>query len=284
MSRQFFLLWLTISFALPSCKKEASAPNPDIPAVSYTNIAYGSDALQVMDIFLPEGRNVENTKTLFIIHGGGWTGGDKGDMAETVAYLKKELPQYAFVNVNYRLASNNAVNVFPTQEEDIKNAVNFYLNKSAEYLVSEDIVMGGASACAHLAMLHSYKNDPGRHVKAVVDFFGPTDLVALWNEGLIQQWALFAAIGNLYTADPDIYFKSSPINFITQQSPPTIALQGGADIIVIPAQTTLLINKLTEQGVKNQLVYYPLESHGWTGANLLDSYSKIIAFIKEHAE
>lgn len=133
-------------------------------------------------------------------------------------------------------------------------------------------------------MLHSYKNDPGKHVKAVVDFFGPTDLVALWNEGIIQQWALLAAVGGLYTDDPDIYVNSSPVNFITGQSPPTIALQGGADIIVIPAQTTLLIDRLTGQGVKNQLVYYPSEPHGWTGANLLDSYSRIIAFIKENVE
>ncbi|HRP57316.1 alpha/beta hydrolase [Agriterribacter sp.] len=284
MNRKRFLFLLALPFVLLCCQKEAEAPDVNTPALSYTDMAYGNDARQVMDIFLPEERSVEHTKTIFIIHGGGWTEGNKSDMAEAVTYLKKELPQYAFVNINYRLASNNAVNVFPAQEEDIKAAVNFYLNRSAEYLVSEDIVMGGASAGAHLAMLHSYKNDPGRHVKAVVDFFGPTDLVALWNEGVIQQWALSAAIGSLYTDDPDIYVNSSPLNFITDQSPPTIALQGGADIIVIPAQTTLLIDRLNEKGVKNELVYYPLESHGWTGVNLLDSYSKIIAFIKENVE
>ncbi|HRN56382.1 MAG TPA: alpha/beta hydrolase, partial [Agriterribacter sp.] len=232
MNKTLFLLWLTVAVVLLSCKKETPPPDLHAPAVSYTNIAYGSDGRQVMDIFLPEGRSVEQTKTIFIIHGGGWTEADKADMAEAVAYLKKELPQYAFVNVNYRLASNASVNVFPAQEEDIKNAVAFYLNQSAEYLVSADMVMGGASAGAHLAMLHSYKNDPGRHVKAVVDFFGPTDLVALWNEGLLQQWALSAAVGSLYTDDPDIYVNSSPVNFITDQSPPTIALQGGADFIV----------------------------------------------------
>lgn len=278
------LLLLTIPFVLLCCKKETEAPDLPAPAVSYTNIAYGSEARQIMDIFLPEGRTVQNTKTIFIIHGGGWTGGDKADMADAVAYLKKELPLYAFVNVNYRLAYNNTVNVFPAQEEDIKNAVAFYLNKSGEYGVSEDMVMGGASAGAHLAMLHGYKNDPAKHVKAVIDFFGPTDLVALWNGGLIQQLALLGAVGRLYTDNPEIYVNSSPLNFITPQSPPTIALQGGADFVVIPAQTTSLIDKLTEHGVKSELVYYPLESHGWTGANLLDSYSKIIAFIKEYVE
>ncbi|HRO45411.1 alpha/beta hydrolase [Agriterribacter sp.] len=284
MNRSLFLLWLTISVVLLSCKKEAPPPDLHTPAVNYTNMAYGNDARQVMDIFLPEGRTIQHTKTIFIIHGGGWTEGDKADMAEAVAYLKKELPLYAFVNVNYRLASNGSVNIFPAQEEDIKSAVGFYLNRSGEYLVSEDLVMGGASAGAHLAMLHSYKNDPGKHVKAVVDFFGPTDLVALWNEGVLQQWALLGAVGRLYTDNPDIYVNSSPLNFITNQSPPTIALQGGADFIVIPAQTTSLVNRLIEQGVKNQLVYYPLESHGWAGANLLDSYNKIIAFIKENVK
>lgn len=97
MNRKLFLFLLGIPFALLCCKKEASTSGPGTPAVSYTNMAYGSDARQVMDIFLPEGRSVEHTKTILIIHGGGWTGGDKSDMAEAVAYLKKELPQYAFV-------------------------------------------------------------------------------------------------------------------------------------------------------------------------------------------
>lgn len=284
MNRTLLLLWLTISLCLPSCKKEASKPDSDTQAVIHANIAYGNDSRQVMDISLPSGRNISTTKTIFIIHGGGWKEGDKKEMAESVAYLKKELPQFAFVNLNYRLASGGSINLFPTQEEDVKQAVSFYLANSDKYQVSKDIIMGGVSAGAHLAMLHSYKNDKDKHVKAVIDFYGPVNLTALWNEGFLQQLALLEVVGSLYPDNPAIYTNSSPIHFISNQSPPTIALQGGIDFLVPPAQTSGLINKLNEKGVKNQLVYYPLESHGWGGANLIDSYAKIVAFITENTK
>lgn len=40
------------------------------------NLPYGSDAQQTYDIYLPEDRNTE-TSTILLIHGGGWTSGDK---------------------------------------------------------------------------------------------------------------------------------------------------------------------------------------------------------------
>lgn len=280
MARLFFTLGLAITVVFCSCTKESQHPENPVPEAEHNNVAYGNDTRQVMDIFLPAGRTESQTKTLFMIHGGGWVEGDKQDFADVIAYLKKELPQYALVNVNYRLALNGQTNIFPVQEDDIKRAVAFYLEKSKAYKVSKDILMGGASAGAHLAMLHSYKNDPEHHVKAVIDFYGPTDLVALWNAGLLQQLSLLKAIGVPYTDNPQIYSNSSPVNFITAQSPPTIALQGGADFIVVPDQTNRLIEKLKQFGVKHQHVFYPAESHGWTGLNLLDSYSRIISFIK----
>ncbi len=111
-------------------------------------------------------------------------------------------------------------------------------------------------------MLYSYKDDTEKHVKVVVDFFGPTDLLAFWNEGLNQQLALTSVTGKLYDQDPDLYVQSSPINFITPQSPPTIAIQGGADPLVSPSQTYSLIAKLQEKSVTNQLVYYESGGHG----------------------
>lgn len=284
MKRAFFFLGIAFYFVLSSCKKENPAPDLHLPSNNYSNVAYGDDALQVLDIFLPEGRSTQVTKTIFIIHGGGWTGGDKQEMTDPVNYLKSQLPDYAFVNVNYRLAAGGQTNVFPAQEEDIKTAVAFYLNKAGEYRVSKDILMGGVSAGAHLALLHGYKNDPEKHVKAIIDFYGPTDLVALWNMGLFQQFSLITPLGGSLTDHPDLYVNSSPVNYVSMQSPPTIVLQGGADPIVVPDQATRLIAKLNQFGVKNELVYYPSESHGWTGMNLLDSYNKIIAFVKENGK
>jgi acetyl esterase/lipase len=285
MRRLVFIF--SIILLLASCNRESLTPDPvinQVPEVAYPDVTYGTDPLQKMDIFLPAARTVNSTKTMVVIHGGAWMDGDKADMTFVVDSMKKRLLTYAIINVNYRLAANGITNVFPSQETDVKTAVEFYLNKSTEYKVSKDIIVLGASAGAHLALLHSYKNDPDKHVKAVVDFFGPTDLALIWNQGFYQQLALTAVTGKTYSQDPAIYTQSGPINFVTAQSPPTIVLQGGIDDIVLPVQSTNLIDKLNLMGVPNQLVVYPNEGHGFTTADNVDALGKILPFISKYVK
>ena len=284
MRRLLIIFSFVLLFA--SCKRDALAPSSNnvAVAVAYSDVGYGTDPLQKMDIDLPEGRSVSSTKTIVVIHGGSWIDGDKTDMTFVVDSIKKRSPLYAFINLNYRLAINGTSDLFPTQEQDVKSAIQFYLSKSVEYGVSQDLIVLGASAGAHLALLHSYKNDPDKHVKAVIDFFGPTDLVAIWNQGFLQQIALTAVIGSTYSQDSTMYIQSSPINFVNAQSPPTIALQGGLDDIVIPEQTTILIDKLNASEVPNQLVTYPNEGHGFTDADNTDALNKILPFLSTYVK
>jgi len=271
---------LIIAAILSSCKKEPSASEAKI----MKDISYGESVQQKMDIYLPVDRSEASTSTVIFIHGGGWVEGDKSDMNPYVDTLRKLMPGYAVVNMNYRLAYNNSVNLFPTQENDVKSAIDYYLSHADEYKVSDDLVLLGASAGGHLAMLHAYKNDPDRHVRAVVDFFGPYDLAALWNNGIIQQLILFGATGAMLADNPALYASSSPSEYVTGSTPPTIALQGGADPLVPPSQTSQLIAALDDAGVSNQLVYYPGEGHGWTGVNMVDSFRKIVTFISDHTK
>lgn len=261
-----------------SCRKDPA----EVEIKIIRDVSYGEDVRQRMDVYLPEGRTRASTTTIVFIHGGGWVEGDKSEMNPYVDTLRKLMPGYAVVNINYRLAYNNSVNLFPTQENDVKSAIDHYLSRAEEYLVSDDLVLLGASAGGHLAMLHAYKNDPGGHVRAVVDFFGPFDLAALWNNGIVQQLILYGATGSLLADNPSLYASSSPSEYVTGTTPPTIALQGGADPLVPPSQTSQLIAALDDAGVENQLVYYPGEGHGWTGANMVDSFRKIVTFISDH--
>jgi dipeptidyl aminopeptidase/acylaminoacyl peptidase len=88
-----------------------------------------------------------------------------------------------------------------------------------------------------------------------------------------------AIVGATPTSNPVLYQQSSPINFVSTQSCPTIVLHGGLDPLVSPNQSIALINKLQTMGVVNQYVFYPAEGHGWFGANLSDSFDKIVAFL-----
>jgi acetyl esterase/lipase len=258
---------------ISACKKEE-----EDKSVTMLNVSYGSNPQQKMDVYLPADRSESTTKVIIMIHGGGWSTGDKSDFNAYVDSLKKREPTYAIFNINYRLA--NIPDIFPAQEQDVKAAVEFIYSKRSEYKISDKFVLIGASAGGHLALLQGYKYSTPVKPKAIVDFFGPTDLVELYNNPPTQLVPLLlASVTGGTPTTSTMYTQSSPINFATAQSPPTIILQGGTDIVVSASQSALLNTRLTTLGVTHQYVFYPAEGHGWVGANLTDSFNKIQAFL-----
>jgi acetyl esterase/lipase len=45
------------------------------------DLSYGKDTAQRMDVYLPANRSVDSTKSIILIHGGGWNSGGKNDFA-----------------------------------------------------------------------------------------------------------------------------------------------------------------------------------------------------------
>lgn len=278
------LYWLlAVSLVAASCQKNTNGGDPTDPSAAKTmlNVAYGSDAAQKMDIYLPGGRTTAATKVIVMIHGGAWASGDKADFDAYVDSLQRRMPDYAIFNINYRLSTGLA-NPFPAQENDVKAAVEFIYSKRAEYIVSDKFVLLGASAGGHLALLQGYKHTSIIKPKAIVDFFGPTDMTDLYNNPAspaIPQSAVASIVGATPTSNPTLYQQSSPINYATAQSPPTIILQGGVDPLVAASQSATLDTKLTTLGVVHQYVFYPTEGHSWLGANLVHSFNQVQAFL-----
>ena len=260
-----------------SCKKN----NPVDPngEQNSKDVSYGSHARHKMDIYLPAGRSTTSTKVMILIHGGGWNTGSKADLDIYIDSLRRREPSYAVFNLNYRLA--NPPDLFPAQENDIKAAVEFIYSKRNEYNISDKFVLLGVSAGANLALLQAYKYFTPVKAKVVIDFFGPTDLVDLYNNppNPLVAPLLVSVTGGTPTTHTSIYASSSPINAVTIQSPPTLILQGGADIVVSPSQSAVLNTRLLTAGVVRDYIFYPTEGHGWTGANLTDSFNKIQAFL-----
>jgi acetyl esterase/lipase len=282
MRTRLFIFAITI--ILFSCKKDKTAdpaPSPmGIPEKTELNVSYGTDAAQKMDVYLPANRSTATTKVIILVHGGAWNQGDKADFTPYVDTLKNRIAGYAIFNINYRLATGTA-NFFPSQENDVKAAIDFIYSKRNEYGISDKYVLLGASAGGHLSLLQAYKNTTPVRIKAVVDFFGPTELVDMYNNppNPLVPLLLMQVTGGTPATLPLIYQQSSPINFVTAQSPPTIILHGGVDVVVSFSQSASLYTKLQTFGVVSQYVFYPTENHGWTGTNLSDSFDKITAFL-----
>ena len=277
------LLFSSLLLFFVSCKKSDSTVTPATPqplsASTMLNVSYGTDPAQKMDVYLPAARTATTTKTIIMIHGGAWTSGDKTDFAAYIDTLQRRLPSYAIININYRLATIAGANLFPTEETDVKAAVDYIAGKKAEYVIADKFVLMGASAGSHLALLQAYKY-ASPSVKAVVDFFGPTDMADMYNNPASAS-APPAGIAILLGGAPPsaLYTSSSPINFVSTVSPPTIILQGGADPLVRVQQSTTLRDKLILNSRTQQYVYYPTEGHGWVGTDLSDSFDKIQAFL-----
>jgi acetyl esterase/lipase len=261
-----------------SCQKEEDSIGQDQP-VTMLNVPYGSNAQQKMDVYLPAVRSTTATKVIIMIHGGGWSTGDKADFNQYVDSLKKREPTYAIFNINYRLA--NPPDLFQAQENDVRTAVEFIYNNRTEYRISDKFVLVGTSAGGHLALLQGYKHTAPVKVKAIIDFFGPTDLVEMYNNppNPLVPGLLTSVIGGTPTTQSLLYQISSPLNYVTSQSSPTLILHGDIDIIVSPSQSILLKNKLQTSSVVHQYIFYPTEGHGWVGTNLIDSFDKIQAFL-----
>lgn len=273
-----------------SCSKSDDSGNGTTTIAEKTmlNVAYGTDPLQKMDIYLPANRSTASTKVLIYIHGGAWVTGDKGDLtAADIDTLKKRVPDYAIFNLNYRLAALPASNTFPTQEQDIKAAIGFIFGNRSSYLVSDKFVLMGGSAGGHLALLHAYKYPTPVKIKAVIDFFGPTDMVDMYNNpGSFPAASIALLMNGTPATNPTLYHDSSPINYVSATVCPTIILQGDNDVLVnATRQSRVLETKLITAGVVNQYVAYPLLGHGpWDAATNTDAFNKIQLFLAANVQ
>jgi acetyl esterase/lipase len=281
----FFLLLFA------SCSKSStdSGSGTTVAEKTMPDVAYGADAQQKMDIYLPANRSTTSTKVIIYIHGGGWIAGDKADLnGAGLDTLRKRFPDYAIFNLNYRLAAAPASNPFPAQEMDVKAAVEFIYGNRASYLVSDKFVMVGGSAGGHLALLHAYKYQTPVKIKAVVDFYGPTDMADMYNNpGSYSALGIALLLNGTPVTNPTLYQQSSPLTYATTAAAcPTIILQGGVDVLVnATRQSEALKIKLTAAAVVNQYVFYPTQAHGpWDVATTTDALNKIVPFIAANVQ
>ncbi|OUR97694.1 lipase [Flavobacteriales bacterium 33_180_T64] len=284
---KYILLLLFISIGIVSCSEDnfnANDPIDETPLEfrQELNVSYGNDSHQVFDIYLPANRTLA-TKVMILVHGGGWTSGDKEDMALLKDLIRQDLPNIAIVNINYRLANENNP-PYPMQINDITSIVNMLKINQNDYIISNDIGFLGTSAGAHLSMLWSYAFDDNSDVKMIASIVGPTnftDSAYLENENPVLQEVI-----DTFGIDTSITFleEISPYHQATATSAPTILFYGGQDPLIPISQGVDMESKLSSLGVTHQFTLYPNAGHGWVGVELLDTWTKLKAFTETHLE
>lgn len=267
----FYILLSSLFF---SCNSDDSKTS--LTAETFMNVSYGSDSEQVFDLYLPAERT-SSTKTLILVHGGGWTSGDKADMNGFVSLIKQNLPDYAIANINYRLATQDNF-AFPMQINDIQSVINKL--KTSNYSISDDFGFIGVSAGGHLSLLYSYAHNSDNTIKMVCSIVGPTNFTDpnYLNDPTFSS--LYTSLtGVSYGDNPEYYQELSPLYKATSSAPPTILFYGNQDPLVPTSQGTDLHWKLDNLSVYNEFTLYNGGHGDWATPDQINAYTKLIAFI-----
>ena len=96
--------------------------------------------------------------------------------------------------------------------------------------------------------------------RAAVAGAGISDWKSYYGENSIDQWML-PFFGKTVYDDPEIYAKSSAIEYIKNAKTPTLVIVGDRDGECPAPQSFEFWHALRAQGVKTQLVVYPNEGH-----------------------
>lgn len=270
----FIFYFFLFIFATNSCSEndEGDAQDTPLEAQVLLNVSYGSHHQQVYDLYLPANRTENDTKVLFLIHGGGWTEGDKNDMNGTVTLLQSLYPEYAIVNVNYVLA-NLEQYAFPNQFLDVQTIVNKITSEHQELHIKPEFGMIGVSAGAHIAMMYDYQYDVQDQVKFVADIVGPSDFNdPFYDENFdIPTLIQILADPDFYPNGTDILTELSPVSHVSTASSPTCMFYGNEDPLVPESNGTSLESKLNQFGVENTLrIYQGGHGDNWSFEDLTE--------------
>lgn len=266
--------------AVPTMCAPTQTPAPRV----LSDVAYGTDPAQKMDIYLPDGFTGPRPGVA-LIHGGGWEGGDKGGYVPT----GKALANLGFVafSLNYRLAPAAH---YPAQVDDVQRAVRWMRLHAADYALDPTRIGAlGDSAGGHLVLYlgtHDTRDnaDPtlaaqSSRVQCVVDFYGPSDLTTLvpstpQTDG---QKAVAQMLVYLFNGTPEatrgLARDASPLFAVDARSAPTLIMTGTDDPLVPVDQSTRMADALRAAGVETTLAIMYKEGHAFLNPSVSQIYS-----------
>lgn len=198
-----------------------------------------------------------------VIHGGSWLGGDSRQLASLNSRLAGD--GYVVASVNYRLAPRFKS---PAALDDVDSALNWLHVHAAELSIdSNAFVLLGRSAGAQIALVSAYAH-PTPGLRGVIDFYGPADMV--WgyqnpaNPLVYNSRKVMADyLGGSYEAMPQNYHQSSPIEYVSTNSVPTLIIHGEQDVIVAYQHSRKLSRKLGDSGIRHYILTLPWATHGF---------------------
>lgn len=280
---------LTLFWLLPLLASAAESPAPNAPRLpdgvrAFRDLAYVSNGhpRQKLDVYLPA--TGTNWPLIVWIHGGAWLQGSK----ESPPVLRFLREGYAVASANYRLSQHA---IFPAPIQDCKAALRWLRANARQFgCDAKQIGVWGSSAGGHLVALLGTSGEVkefetvGAHtnvsdrVQCVVDFFGPSDLVAMAKQAPPDSVMDHNApnspesklVGGPVQQRQELARTANPITYITPDDPPFLILHGDRDNTVPIGQSELLHAALKKAGVDATFFVVKGAGHGFRNRPELD--------------
>ncbi|ABC22797.1 carboxylesterase family protein [Rhodospirillum rubrum ATCC 11170] len=226
--------------------------NAIIPSDGYrsqTNVAYGPDPRQRLDVHVPVAAAPADGRPVAVwIYGGSWQSGARGDYA----FIADTLAALGWITVipDYRLFPEVR---FPAFVEDTAQAVAWTRSEQARDILGPTngtLVLMGHSAGAYNAAMVAYdpqwlraaRADPAM-VSGFVGLAGPYNLFPYDVEVTKRVFG--------HETDPTVV---EPLSHITAASPPALLVTGLRDTVVGPYHTDAMEAALAAKGVDHRTV------------------------------
>lgn len=208
------------------------------------------------------------------IQGSGW---EKQDLGQKLHGLCEFATRgFVVAIVEYRPSS---VAPFPAQIKDAKTAIRFLQKTEEGYHIDKDNIFvwgdsSGGHTCVMVAatMEQEYNDEEGPlHVKAFVDFYGPTDITRMNDQPSIQDHLSADSpegmlIGRRRVDENPVWTDAvNPMNHISEQREmkPMLIVHGDKDRLVPFQQSVLLYEKMRE--MNKHVAFYKLEGADHAG-------------------
>lgn len=238
-----------------------------------------------LDLYRPTAKSSAPPPLVIWVHGGGWTMGTKANCP--VAWLAAE--GYAVASLEFRRLPEHP---WPAQIEDPVAALR-WLRQEAKRLGYDAtrVAAIGASSGGHVVALWGTLPLPAADkVQAVVDWYGPTDLLTMPPNVLsgkrtradLAQANGALLLGGIVADLPEKARAVSSLHQVTKDDAPFLILHGDADTTVPLDQSRRLHAALQSAGVESTLKVLPGAGHGGQAFESEESRALMRAFLAKH--
>ncbi|MCM0618540.1 alpha/beta hydrolase [Paenarthrobacter sp. TYUT067] len=257
----------------------------------------------LLDVVVPATSADGPVPVVVWIHGGAFVMGASEEVWSPwfVPMREKVLAAgFAFAALSYRFSAEAA---FPAQLMDARAAIRYLRHFAADLGIDgRRLALWGGSAGAQLALLAALDGvnpvfteqigveGEDAPVAAVVDFFGPSDVLSMQaddlTDGVNDHEGPDAFMSRLIRGPIREHEEraraASPISYVSPGAPPVLAVHGTADTAVGPAQSRRLVAALREVGAVADLIEVPGADHGFIGIDMDPILETCIEFLSKH--